>query len=335
MINLDVYDGPSLDRASFDHTIQASGKPAILRGLVASWPVSIAAAQSRLALAQYLKCLDRGQKAGTLMGDPAMQGRYFYDEAMRGFNFQRGEVPYAQVIDKLIEIADDPDPVAIYAGSVGAANLLTGFAASNPMPLLAADIEPRLWLGNRSRIAAHYDIANNLACAVAGQRRFTLFPPEQIGNLYIGPLDFNMAGQPSSLVDFAAPDFERFPKFRAALEQAHVAELEPGDALYIPALWWHHVEAFGPFNLLVNYWWPGPGDGPAFESMILGLLGLRDRAPAERAAWRAFFDHYVFGDAAQAAADHVPEHARSVLGPPSAARSQKLLSFVIARLSQR
>ncbi len=325
----------NIDRTAFEQTVVPSGLPAIFRGLVRHWPVCSAAAQSHAALASYLKQLDVGSTVAALVGPAEMAGRYFYDDAMRGFNFQKRDVRFAEIIDRLVAIADDPKPMAIYAGSTEAAKALPGFATAHPMPLLSHDIPPRLWLGNASRIAAHFDIANNIACVVGGTRRFTLFPPDQIGNLYIGPLDFNMAGQPASLVDFAAPDFDRFPKFRAALDAAHVIDLEPGDAIYVPALWWHHVEAYGPLNLLVNYWWQGPGDGPAFESLVLGLLGLRDRAPAEKAAWRSFFEHYVFSDTAAKAADHVPEHARSVLGAATRERAAKMLAFVMSRLSQR
>ncbi len=325
----------SPDRLTFEREIEAIGHPVLLTGLIEHWPAFSAARQSAAALANYLKGLDRGQPVGTLLGPPAMQGRYFYDSAVKGFNFERRTIGFAAVINKLIELEGNAEPMAIYAGSVGATDLLPDFAGANPLPILASTIEPRLWLGNRSRIAAHYDIANNIACVVCGKRRFTLFPPDQIGNLYIGPLDVTMAGSPASMVDFANPDFERFPKFRQALDAAIIVDMEPGDALFIPALWWHHVEAEGPFNLLVNYWWPGPGEGPAFESMALAMFGIRDRAPAERAAWKAFFDHYVFGEDAAHAGDHVPEHARSVLGLPSEERSRKMLQFVMARLSQR
>ncbi len=58
-----------------------------------------------------------------------------------------------------------------------------------------------------------------------------------------------------SLVQLHAPDFDRFPRFREALDAAVTAELEAGDAIYIPPLWWHHVQSLEPFNLLVNYWW--------------------------------------------------------------------------------
>lgn len=330
-----IREWHEVDRRVFEQSIVPAGVPAVLRSLVRHWPSCAAAAQSIAGLADYLKSMDGGQCAGTMLGMPDMRGHFFYDDAMHGFNFVQQDIPYVQVIDKLIDIANEPEPMAIYAGSVEATELVPGFAAANPMALLDATIPPRLWLGNASRVAAHYDIAQNIACVVSGQRRFTLFPPDQIGNLYIGPLDYTMAGQPASMVDFTAPDFVRYPKFRAALATAHVIELEPGDAIYIPALWWHHVEAFGPFNLLVNYWWPGPGDGPALESMVLGLLGVRDRSAPERAAWRSFFDYYVFGDDAVHAADHLPDHARSVLGAPNEARSRKMLDFVMARLSQR
>jgi Cupin-like domain len=333
--DISIIERRNLSRTSFDHDIVPGGAPAVLRGLITDWPAYRAAQTSPSVLADYLKGIDGGQKVGTLIAPPEVSGRYFYDASMRGFNFQRREIPFVDVIDKLIAIADDKDPMGIYAGSVEATGLVPGFATANPMPLVDRDVSPRLWLGNASRIAAHHDVAHNIACVVSGRRRFTLFPPDQIGNLYIGPLDFNMAGPPSSLVDFAAPDFDRFPKFRAALDAAIVIDLAPGDGVYMPPLWWHHVEAFGPFNLLANYWWSGTGDGPAFESLVLALLGLRDRAAPERAAWKAFFDHYIFGDEAQDAANHIPDHARSVLGPPDEERTKKMLSFVMQRLSQR
>ncbi|WP_204333426.1 cupin-like domain-containing protein, partial [Proteus mirabilis] len=84
---------------------------------------------------------------------------------------------------------------------------------------------------NRTSISTHFDASDNIACVAAGRRRFTLFPPDQTANLYIGPLDHNVAGQPLSMVDMATPDFARFPRFREALAAARTAELEPGDAI--------------------------------------------------------------------------------------------------------
>ena len=79
---------------------------------------------------------------------------------------------------------------------------------------------PRVWFGNRVTVQTHYDISSNIACVVAGRRRFTLFPPEQLVNLYVGPLEFTLAGQPISMVKLEQPDFERYPRFRQALAAA-------------------------------------------------------------------------------------------------------------------
>jgi hypothetical protein len=102
------------------------------------------------------------------------------------------------------------------------------------------------------------------------------FPPDQVANLYVGPLDHTMAGQPASMAPLKSPDFDRFPRFREALAAARTAELEPGDAIYIPTLWWHHVEALSAFNVLVNYWWEDPSQfaGGAFEAMIHGIMSV-------------------------------------------------------------
>jgi oxalate decarboxylase/phosphoglucose isomerase-like protein (cupin superfamily) len=72
-------------------------------------------------------------------------------------------------------------------------------------------------------------------------------------------------------VSFRDPDFTRFPRFREALKHAIVAELEPGDALYIPSLWWHHVESIGVLNAMVNYWWSAPAAGGLAKADVLAL----------------------------------------------------------------
>ncbi len=93
--------------------------------------------------------------------------------------------------------------------------------------------------------------------------------------------------------------------------------MEAGDALYIPGMWWHHVEALDAFNVLVNYWWQtvaGLAWTRRSNALMHALLSLRDLPPAQRAAWRGIFDHYVFA-ADDTAAAHIPERGRGVLGP--------------------
>jgi hypothetical protein len=138
-----------------------------------------------------------------------------------------------------------------------------------------------------------------------------------------------------SLVPLHAPDFERFPRFREALAAAVSAELGPGDALYIPPLWWHHVESLEPFNLLVNYWWHAAGAAmgtqAGFDTLIHGILNLRSLPPATREAWRSLFDHYVFGPRADAT-EHIPAHRHGILSELSAADIARLRAYLKERL---
>src|SRR3546814_563000 len=255
--------------------------------------------------------------ANAMVAPPEVDGRIFYDESVRGFNFRRERVPLAVALKTLLKYQHDDRPPTIYIGSTTIDTYLPGLRAENDLDLgdrdplasvwignrsripahqhlpatlacvavgrrrvpsvvalhtltkdphaappppsysgwttldtylpgLGADNDldvgdrdplARVWISNRSRIPAHQDLPDNLACVAVGRRRVTLFPPDQLANLYIGPLDFTPAGQAISLVDFAAPDLARFPRFAEALRHAQVAELGPGDAVFIPSMW--------------------------------------------------------------------------------------------------
>lgn len=318
----------------FQTRIRGAGRPALLKGLVADWPATNASKESSVAAADYLTALASDAKVMTFLGKPEIEGRFFYREDMRGFNFERREIAIKNVIAKLMEIVDDPSPISIYAGAGPSSELFPGFATENRMLLLDDSIGPRLWIGNAARVAPHFDASENIACAVRGRRRFLLFPPDQVNNLYIGPLEVTMAGPPASMVDPIAPDLERYPLYRDAMDHALVADLEPGDALYIPSLWWHYVRSFEPFNVLVNYWWGNDTTGAGLAALAHGLLSLRDLPLQEKQAWRALFDHYVFGENAAQAADHLPEHIRGVLGDNTPERDKKIIAFLIGGLSE-
>jgi hypothetical protein len=186
-----------------------------------------------------------------------------------------------------------------------------------------------LWLGNRTHTATHWDQSSNLACVVAGRRRFTLFPPEQLKNLYVGPLEFTLAGQPISMVDVDTPDLRTYPRFAEALKAARRADLGPGDALYIPAMWWHDVLSLEDFGCLINFWWR-EGEPPQLtpvNALYHAVMTMKNLPPNELAAWRAHFDHYIFGENGDPV-EHLPEQARGILGkrtPELVARVKKLL----------
>jgi hypothetical protein len=249
-------------------------------------------------------------------------------------------VPLAQFLDTILAHLGDPAPPSFYAGSTDLDIYLPGFREENDLALDHSDFSAQpplasIWIGNRTTAAAHHDMSNNLACCMVGRRRFTLFPPEQIANLYPGPLEPTPGGQAVSVVDFSAPDFARHPRFRDALAAAQGAVLEPGDAVFMPSLWWHHVEGLDAFNVLVNYWWSSaPATVPApMHALYHALWSIRDRPEREKRAWRAIFDYYVFGPAAHAG-EHLPEAARDVLGPLDETRARQLRAMLINRLNR-
>lgn len=250
-----VPEVAAVDVQRFASEIVAARRPVILRGLVRAWPAVQHGARSPGALCNYLASFDRGAKADAVLMPPEASGRLFYNEDMSGFNFARAKRSVPEVLEQIARYSQFPRAPAVAMQSALLQDCLPGFAAQHPMPLLDGAVQPRIWIGNEVVTPAHFDESHNLACVVSGKRRFTLFPPTQAPNLYIGPLDFAPTPTPISLVDFRAPDFARFPRFRTALEAAMVAELDAGDALFLPTLWWHHVESIGLLNVMVNYWW--------------------------------------------------------------------------------
>jgi hypothetical protein len=309
-------------RASFESEIRPAARPVVLEGLVSDWPLVRAAGESPAALAQALKALDAGRVPQIMEAPAASGGRLFYRDDLEGFNFTRQAVAIGTVVDRLVELAGAPAAPAIYLESLPAGAYLPTFAGTHVMPLLDARVEPRIWIGNAVKINTHFDLVYNIACVVGGRRRFTLFPPDQLANLYLAPLDFTPSGAPVSLAQLTRPDFARFPRLASALEHAQQAELGPGDALFIPYGWWHHVESLTPFNVLANYWWnDAPDQGAPHGALLHALLAIRDLPVDQRAVWESLFRELVFTDPATALA-HLPVDRRGMLGPPSPERTR-------------
>jgi len=318
----------------------ASQQPTILKGVARDWPLVRVGLESPLAAMAYVKSFYGGHPAIVLTGEPEIGGRFFYNEDVSGFNFrsERGRVD--EFLDRIAAGLDEAEAPSVYIGSANLATHLPGLRDHNDLVLNDPMFEASpplvsIWMGNRTTASCHYDMSNNMAVCVAGHRRFTLFPPDQGANLYPGPLEPTPGGQVVSMVDFRNPDYDRHPRFRAALAQAQVAELEPGDLLIYPAMWWHHVEALDPFNILINYWWnlvPAWIDTPQ-TTLLHAIWSLRDRPASEKAAWRELFDYYVFGPPETAGA-HLPEAARGNLGPMDDARARRLRAMLLNRLNK-
>ena len=299
--------------------LMADGRPRVLRGLCRHWPIVRRAMESETAFAQAVVDYDSGHPVDVLHMPPEAHGVVGYNAAMDGFNYRHFRVSVTEVLQRLAAYSrhDGPSP-GLAMQSALIRDCLPTFAQAHPMPLLDAAVQPRLWIGNRVTTPTHFDSSHNLGVVVCGRRRFTLFPPEQVANLYVGPPDFAPTAAAISLAPLDAPDDTRYPRLAEALRHAHVAELEPGDVIYMPPVWWHHVESLRPLNALVNYWWrPGAFAGHVpdqpLEALMHALLAFRALPRGEREAWKALLEHYVFNDADPAA--HIPPERRGVLGP--------------------
>jgi hypothetical protein len=92
-----------------------------------------------------------------------------------------------------------------------------------------------IWFGPAGTITPlHHDIMNVLFHQVVGSKRVTLISPLDTPSVYNSRSVY-------SDVMVEAPDFDRFPAFRDA--HPIVVDVAPGEALFIPVGWWHHVEA--------------------------------------------------------------------------------------------
>jgi hypothetical protein len=326
---------PGISPNDIPDTVLVSHNPVILKGLVVNWPSVEAAKKSTEKVISYLQKFSTKESWTVFKGEPEIDGRVFYNTDLTGFNFKVVGQSFKEIAAELKQYLNQDEAPMLYVGSTMIDRWLPGFRAENDIKIADHNALASIWMGNRSRIAAHYDFASNIACCVAGRRKFTLFPPDQLENLYVGPLDFTPAGQPISLVDFKNPDFKKFPKFRKALKSAIEVELEPGDALLIPSMWWHHVEALEDFNVLVNYWWRNSPRymGSPLNVLQHAVLGLRDLPSEQRKVWQKLFEYYVF-EPNNENFKHIPQHAKGVLNEMNEQMSNEIRNLLLDRLKR-
>lgn len=327
----------NVDRERFEREIVPKGEPAVIRGLVSDWPVVQAAKGGDDALAEFLRGTAIEEPFEAWFGPPEIEGGFGYNADFSGFNHERKLATVDQLLELLLRQKGDERPWSMYAGGIPIRKHLPGLLATIPVPILDMGRATliSLWLGNRTRTAAHWDLPQNLACVVAGRRRFTLFPTEQLPNLYVGPLDFTLAGQAISLVDVDRPNLGKYPRFSEALDVAQQAELGPGDALYMPSLWWHAVASLDELGAMINFWWRDaePPLLTPLNALYHSVITMKNLPPDELARWRVLFDHYIF-DVNGDPVEHLPEKARGILGrrtPELVARVKKLLMDALSR----
>jgi hypothetical protein len=111
-----------------------------------------------------------------------------------------------------------------------------------------------LWFGSAGTVTPlHHDLMNILLAQVSGRKRIVLISPDQTHLLY------NEVGVYSA-ADWERPDLERFPLLGRV--RAKTVDLEPGEVLFIPVGWWHHVRSLD-ISISVsftNFIWPNHFD---------------------------------------------------------------------------
>lgn len=320
--------------AGLDALLEGARAPFVLRGLVADWPLVAAGKRSARDVRRYLLEHARERPFKVSIGPPGHDGRLFYDAEME-MNFRIGTGKLADIFGGIDQAEELGERRTVYLASIDIPSHFDGLDEANPLDLGDRDLLKSIWIGTRTKIAAHNDFPDNLACCAAGRRRFTLFPPGAFRNLYLGPIDNTPAGRVVSMVDFDAPDLAAHPRFVDAMAEALTVELEPGDAIFIPSMWWHHVEGLEDFNILVNYWWRRTPAwlGQPQAALNHAILAIRDLPAEDKAIWREQFDHYVFDNDASVT-DHIPETARSILAPLTSETAGRLRAFLLRALSK-
>lgn len=295
---------------------QAHQEPLVIRGLGTDMPLVQAANTGSASLFHLLRSHASTERVNALEAPTSIDGKLGYRTNPKRFNFERTTISLEAFFQRLLNTQSRPTSPLL---AIQSAYVSDYFASLEPSLRLTAwpTTAPRIWIGNRTVARVHYDDSDNIALVVAGRRRFSLFPPEQIHNLYIGPIDHTPSGAAISLVDIDNPDYDRFPRYARAEKARYDVELEPGDAIFIPTLWWHQVSALDAINVLLNYWQGGSisetnAINPS-QAMLLARLALQGRGPNQRKAWANMFQHYVFDDHDLARA-HLDESVRGVLG---------------------
>lgn len=330
-----------VDPKNIPREVITSAEPVVFKQLVSNWPLVQAGRVSDQQSVDYLKSFYNGNTTIVCKIPAENNGRMFYNDDCTSLDYESFKGRIDETLEAILMGANQKDSPSYYIASNIIDTHLPGLRNENNLLIPrkkhddAMEERVSIWIGGATTATCHFDALDNIACCVAGSRRFTLFPPDQISNLYPGPLEPTPGGQVISLVDFKNPDFQKHPKFKDALLNAQVAELESGDALYIPSMWWHHVESLKPYNLLVNYWWD---DAPAFltsgmNALYAAMLGIRDKSTHEREAWKHVFNHYIFSGS-EKSNSHIPTEARGFLQILDRLGVRKLRALLINKLNR-
>ncbi|MEO0969341.1 MAG: cupin-like domain-containing protein, partial [Cyanobacteria bacterium J06639_18] len=97
----------------------------------------------------------------------------------------------------------------------------------------------------------HFDEIHNIFVQVRGRKRFLLFPHTNYLSFY-PPLEDESYSSTCSKVNPEEPDLKQFPKF--PINDKIEIIVNPGEILYLPPFWWHHVTSLDE-NISLTFWY--------------------------------------------------------------------------------
>jgi hypothetical protein len=322
--------------SDFSLDLLRTNEPVVIEGLVSNWPLVKKSINGSLEdIRSYLLCYYESNRILAFASSHEDGKKFTYADTVSRKSFTEMETTLDLIMDTIIESKNATNPGTVYMGSTSIDYVLPGLSIDNNFHIGDHEILKSIWIGNKSIVPAHFDVPDNIAFVCSGQRKFTLFPPSQLANLYVGPLEFTPAGQPISMVDIYNPDLKAFPKFNDAMGFGQSADLLPGDAIFIPSLWWHQVESFGELNVLINYWWRSVPSfmGNPMDALMHSILSIRDLPDHQKINWVNMFNYYVF-NYNNKNFSHVPEDISGALGQIDHDSSKKIRALLLSNLNR-
>lgn len=217
--------------------------PVVLRGLVRSWPACRTWSPASLA--------------ARFAAQPVEVMRVDNDEQRGASPYrERSVMPFGELVARLAEPAGgdlylvaqnrllaDPAFDALWADMDLAPDWFDASARTTHVSL---------WMSPQGAVTPlHYDMQNTLLAQVHGTKRVIVASPTDTPHLYKGPVGYSLADpEPSASAAFP----------RLAQAALYETELAPGDALFLPGEWWHHVRSLTPSISLSlnNFAWSSP-----------------------------------------------------------------------------
>jgi hypothetical protein len=225
--------------------IFAEQKPVLIEGLANDWPAIVDPTRRWSDLSSFRNRVDPARGITVEIGESYMDP-----------NLQQGRAVLKDFLEFISKPKDALD---------GLPRVFLAQYELNQIPEMEEDVKcpeicqtgkghlyrTNIWFGSPLGTISpcHIDPFNNILIQIVGKKKVEVIDPCYSPHLYPA---YGTVQKNTSRVDFEKPDLKEFPKFAEA--ERHMAELNPGDGLFIPFKWWHYCKT-EDLSCSVNFWW--------------------------------------------------------------------------------